>query len=170
MVCSSQNSFPHFRQLTLPFVPPSLLPHMGSEQALFGACRCQCSLVTSSSGFCGVLGDSCLRGSGVVYPLTGAETGRCSSFGSNTSSPLSFWLMTTNGWNFFALTICDLNHVLTSSCSTTSKCLCASSRCLASVSGGGREMVNSAHLLSWRRVTWCMLVKPSSALGKATYH
>ena len=64
--------------------------------------------------------------SGVSAELVGGV----SLFDSNASKPRSFCVSSCKGWNFFALTICDLNHVLASSCSTSSKLPWLSSMCL----------------------------------------
>lgn len=126
MVCSSQNSLPHFLQLTLPFAPPNLLPHVGSKHASLYEGFCQCFRVTYSSGSTARAGS----GMGVEWPLKGFVTGGGGSFDSKTSRPLNFWFNTARGWNFFALSICTLNQSLTSSCCTSSRLAWVSSRCL----------------------------------------
>jgi len=46
------------------------------------------------------------------------DEGNIASFDSKTSRPFNFWFITTNGWNFFALTTCYSNQFWTSSCWT----------------------------------------------------
>ena len=150
MVWSSQKSFPHFRQLTLPLVEFSLLPHIGSEQIPFAPGFCQCALVTTSSG--STLGGS--EGFVGARELTlGSGTGGGASFDSNTSRPFSFWLSTARGWNFLALIIWVLNQSLTSSCLTSSRFLWVSSRCLRRVSDCYNQNSSRVHLFNCSNVT-----------------
>lgn len=124
-MCSSQNSRPHFRQLTLPLSGPSLLSHNGSVHTSCPVGRSQCFLETSSSGSITVS----MARPGAIPTDTG-----CVSFDSNTSRPRSFWLMRDSGWNRFALRTCLSNHDLTSSCSASGSSWWISSRCRLSCS------------------------------------
>jgi hypothetical protein len=147
MVCSSQNSFPHFLQLTLPFVPPNLFPHIGSAHESPYDGLCQCTLVTTSSG------STTRNGSGVECPLEGLAGSEGVSLDSNTSRPLNFWLRTARGWNFLALFICALNQSLTSSCWTSSRLAWRSSMCLGGVRCAYSIAIQSLYLFSCSNVT-----------------
>ena len=69
MVWSSQKSFPHLRQFTDPFALPSRFSHRVSAHTSAYPGRCQCDLVTSSSGSLGLAsGTGC---SAVATPLAG---------------------------------------------------------------------------------------------------
>lgn len=83
--------------------------------------------------------------------------GDISLFDSKTSRPRSFWFNICSGWNFLAFTICDLNHVLASSCSISSRFAWLSSMCLDFSQGR----------LAWR----CMAVQigiPTDSAGGAS--
>lgn len=162
MVCSSQNSFPHFRQLTHPLVAFSRFPHDGSKQVSYKPRPCQWSLAIISSASKG------LAGSG-VNACEGAARGRLApakvcrfSFDSKTSRPFSFWFKTASGWNRFALSICVLNQSLTSSCRSSSRFWCTSSRCLDWIiivrKGGGWLREVGIHLFNCRSVTCSRIV------------
>ena len=155
MVCSSQNNLPHLRQLTLPFTTPRGFPHAGSKQASLLEDRCQCVLVTASSG-------SGLEISEIAAPLDVGMRGAGVAFDSKTSRPLSFWLSTATGWNRFAFTTCFRNQFLTSSCSTSSRSLWSSSRCLVNVKVVPMLKDLQSNLLSWSKVTCIVLAQRSS--------
>lgn len=109
-MCISQNKRPHFLQLMLPTIGPKLLPHAGSVHLSLLDVRCQCFLVTSSSGSMTVS-----KGGREPDMLGGAVIG-CVSLDSKTSRPRNFELIKDSGWKRFALRTCLSNHVLTSSC------------------------------------------------------